>query len=40
MYSLVFRKILLQTINIENFEEDNRECINLFSEKFSIEQYI
>ena len=39
MYSFVFRKILYQTIGIENFEKDNREYIHLFSEIFSIKQY-
>ena len=40
MYSPLFRKILYQSIHIKNFEEDNRECIHLFSERFSIKQYI
>ena len=40
MYSPVFRKILYQTMDIKNFEEDNRECIHLFSVRFSIKQYI
>ena len=40
MYSLVFRKILYQTIDRKNFEEDNRECIHLFSKRFSTNQYI
>ena len=39
MYLFVFRKILNQTIHTENFEEDNQECIHLFSKSFSIKQY-
>ena len=35
MYSLVFPKIVYQTLHIENVEEDYRECIHLFSEIFS-----
>ena len=38
MYSLVFLKNLYETIRIQNFEEDNQECVHLFSEKFSIKQ--
>ena len=39
MYSFVLPKILFQTIHIQNFEEDNREYIHLFSERFSTKQY-
>ena len=39
MYSYIFRKGLYQTINIQNFEKDNRECI-FFSVRFCVEQYI
>ena len=40
MYSFLLRKILYQTIHVQNFHEDNREHIHLLSEKFSIKQDI
>ena len=40
MYSFIFRKILYKTIHVKNFDEDNREFIHLFSDRFSIKQYI
>ena len=40
MYSFIFSKILFQTIDIKNFEEDNQECIPWFSKRFFIKQYI
>ena len=40
MYSFFFRKNLFQTIHDQNFEEDNQECIHLFSERFNIKQQI
>ena len=36
MDSFIFPLILYQTIPIQNLEEDNRECIHAFSERFSI----
>ena len=39
MYSIVFRKILYETLPFRNFE-DKQECIHLFSAKASIKQYI
>ena len=40
MNSVVFRKILYQTIRIQNIEEHNRERIHLFSRRFSVKIYV
>ena len=40
MFSFVFPKILHQTIHIPYFEEDNRECIDLVSQRVPFKQYI
>ena len=42
MYSLVLWKILYEPVYIQNFEEDNPECImkDLFYKRFSIKEYI
>ena len=40
MYSIVFRKIHYETIQIQNTKEYNRDCIDLFYEIFSIKQYV
>ena len=40
MYSIVFRKIDYETIQIQNTQEYNRDCIHLVYEIFSIKQYV